>query len=184
MTDITVNLVNACSCSPPVYCGCTYSVSSCNPITYTVKNICTLIYSLDMPVEVIAIPETQVNVTGACQVNCEGEGPITIKVVGNTMTLCVSWVIAEESSSVVSGGIPCLPSITTASDQIQFLYSAFQNRSINYRYTITTSSFTAMPVLLTSINVQLDKSAPATYIGNMKFTVGDNQVSVSEGDTT
>lgn len=184
MADITVSLVGACSDSPPVYCGTAYSVTACTPITYTIRNLCSLTYALDMPVEVISIPETQVNFCDCgCTVNCEGEGPITIKVVGNTSTIDIGWTIMDEPTTVVSGGTPCLPSITTANDQVKFLHSALQNRSINYRYKITTSAFTNIEVLLTSLSATLTNRSPVAYNAHMKFTVGDNTVSVSEGDS-
>jgi len=121
MANITIKLTNICTSNPPIYKGCEFTIAGSTCLVYTIRNICTLLYEMDSPIQVIPIPETQVNFTGLCAVNCEGEGPIILKIEGNTMNINITWTIRDEEAAVATGGTPALPVIKTAEDQLEFL---------------------------------------------------------------
>ncbi len=195
MSDITVKLTNIDGPSPPVYLCCTYDVNSGScPFVYTMRNICSLTYQMDSPVQIIPIPETQVNWTGVDQKNLEGEGPIALKIEGNQATVSIVWTINDEATTVVTGGRntcggakfeavcnPCCPTngIHKAEQQVEWLLTAFQNRSINYRYTYNAGTFVDVACLLQKLSMTLEGRSPIIYRGDMTLAIGDT-VTVNE----
>ncbi len=196
MADITIKMVKQDSISPPTFKGISY-VPCTTSIDYSIRNIDSLTYDLDSPVQVIPIPETQVNVTGSDQVNSEGEGPIILKIEGNSMNINIRWTIVDEPTSVVNGGVPALqcvcnvcecPSSTvkgihTANDQLLFLFNTFQNRSINANFEYNGSGFSDVPVLVQKVSATLESSSPVTYKGEIRLSVGDTTITADEGDS-
>ena len=185
MADITVALTAICDSNHPVYSGATYNINCCSCIIYSIKNICSLSYQMDSPVQVIPIPETQVNWTGTCPVNCEGAGPIALKIEGNQATINIVWTINDEAATVVSGGKndcggAAIPVVSTAEDQVAFLMTAFQNRSIAYRYEYNGGGFTTVGCLLQKMNMTLEGRSPIVYRGEMILAVGDTVTTVNE----
>ncbi len=186
MADITVKLTGVCDSNHPVYNGSTYNIDCNSCIVYTIRNICTLTYQMDSPVQIIPIPETQVNWTGVAPINCEGSGPIALKIEGNQATISVVWTINDEATTVVSGGkndIGCaaIPTVSTAENQVEFLLTAFQNRSINYRYEYNGGGLTNVGVLMQKMTMTLEGRSPIIYRGEMTLAVGDIITTVSEG---
>ena len=196
MADITIKMVKQDSINPPTY-KCIAYVPCVTPITYTIRNIETLTYDLESPVQVIPIPETQVNVTGQPQVNTEGEGPIILKIEGNSMNINIRWTLVDEPTTVVSGAVPALEcvcngldaccnpiadGIHTAENQILFLFSTFQNRSINANFEFNGSGFVNMPVLVQKVSATLDSTAPVTYKAELRLSVGDTSITADEAD--
>ena len=200
MSDITVKLTNIDGPSPPVYLCCTYDVNcgAC-PFIYTIRNICSLSYQMDSPVQIIPIPETQVNWTGVAQKNLEGEGPIALKIEGNQATVSIVWTINDEATTVVTGGRntvggapfecvcngvdaccnPILDGIHRAEHQVEWLLTAFQNRSINYRYTYNAGTFSDVACLLQKLSMTLEGRSPIIYRGEITLAIGDT-VTVNE----
>ena len=196
MADITIRLTNIDGPSPPVYLGCTYDVNcgAC-PFIFTIRNICSLTYQMDSPVQIIPIPETQVNWTGVAQKNLEGEGPIALKIEGNQATVNIVWTINDETTTVVTGGrntcggapFECVVDaccnvigVRTAELQVEWLLTAFQNRSINYRYTYNGGSFTNVACLLQKVTATLEGRSPIIYRGEITLAIGDTVTTVNE----
>jgi len=200
MADITVALTAICASNHPVFCGDTYGINcGCCDIIYTIRNICSLTYQMDSPVQIIPIPETQVNWTGTCPVKCEGAGPIALKIEGNQATVNIVWTINDEPTTVVNGGVndnctcnpfecvlDCPPDcmdvigIRSAQKQVQFLLTAFQNRSIAYRYEYNGGGFSTVGCLLQKLTMTLEGRSPIIYRGEMTLAIGDTVTTVNE----
>jgi len=184
MADICVALTGICDSNHPVYKGKQYNICGGSCIVYTIRNICSLSYQMDSPVQIIPIPETQVNWTGTCPIGCEGNGPIALKIEGNQATINIVWTINDEAATVVAGGkdacCVAIPTVSTAENQVEFLLTAFQNRSINYRYEYTGGGLSTIAVLLNKMTMTLEGRSPIVYRGEMTLAVGDIVTTVNE----
>jgi len=186
MADICVALTGICTSNHPVYKGNRYDINcgACD-IVYTIRNICSLSYQMDSPVQIIPIPETQVNWTGVAPLACEGDGPIALKIEGNQATINIVWTINDEATSVVAGGRnlcggAAIPTVSTAEHQVEFLLTAFQNRSINYRYEYTGGGLSTIGCLLQKLTMTLEGRSPIIYRGEITLAVGDIVTTVNE----
>jgi len=181
MADIVINMTAADPTALPLFKGVTHDPSS-TPIKLTLTNFDNLVFDLDTPVAVFAIPEGQVKTDDGTDPDAaKKQEPIIIKVEGNTMTISVSWTLKIETSTIATGGVPALPVITSVGDQLEFLFKTFQNRGIKYKYNFTADSFSNTDTLITKLIAQKTSGTPVTYLMTMTMVVGDTQTTVSEG---
>jgi len=119
---------------------------------------------------------------------------ILVKAEGNAMRISLQWNLVNESSSVVTpnvggdpgGAGPAIDSsvysggtITKADEMVQFLTTEFQNKGVEYKYSITIPSEAGVTKnffrdgAIERISITKSGRAPVTWRVNLVFIAGD-----------
>jgi len=127
-----------------------------SPVSYTIRNICTLDIELCTIVADFPIPET-----GA-------ECNIIVKAEGNRLTFRVAWTIIDEPTSVVSGSC-----VSTVSEQVTFLIETFEAKSIEDAFSINIGDLQTKVVFPNKLTLSKSASTPITYVATYELISGD-----------
>ena len=111
---------------------------------------------------------------------------VLVKVEGNTSTIKFSWLIKQESSTMVTtDDSTCIPaSVTSANQQVLFFMNMFQPRSIDDKFRVLVDDTTddlSKEGFFTKFTFRRTSSETVTYRASCDFIVGD-VVTVFEQD--
>lgn len=130
------------------------------PVKYYIRNLDNLQINMDMPISSFALPEDS------------KEATIAIKAEGNIESVSLSWVLHDESNSVVSTASQAF-TIKTADEQANWLLNTFENKSINQRYKLIIPGTANLDGFITKLNLSKVGQEPVTWRVTMEFLVGD-----------
>lgn len=127
--------------------------------TITIDTFTSVCMNLESPSGDFPIPET------------EDFGNIVVKAEGNRLSFLISWVLKEESATIVSG-YACPPTVTTVQQQIDYWLNVFQAYSIEGKYRLTIDGIVRIGYIR-SIKFSKDANSPITYNASLDFIAGD-----------
>lgn len=136
---------------------------------YKITNLQSFDVELNSPISPMPLPED------------DAEANLLVKVEGNSETISISWTVLDEANDVVSGNKDPGKTITTASEQINYILKSgdtgFQPTSIeqNFRVQIVdgaTVLFTRKG-FFTKFSFNVNGSSPVVWNGRVSFITGD-----------
>jgi hypothetical protein len=137
--------------------------------TYSIRNFTSLRLNGITPIDIIS------DIAG------DETDTMLLKFFGPQLTIDVSWVITDESSSVVSG---TGGSVTTAVAQTKYLYDTLWSKgstSDTDEYNLELDFGSGITMFrtghVTNIDVSMTSHEPLTFSGTMRFEVGHNPLS-------
>jgi hypothetical protein len=137
--------------------------------TYSIRNFTSLRLNGITPLDIIS------DIAG------DETDTMLLKFFGPQMTIDVSWVITDESSSVVSG---TGGSVTTAVGQTKYLYDTLWSKGSTsdtdeYELELDFGGGVTMSRTghVTNIDVSMTSNEPLTFSGTIRFDVGHNPLS-------
>ena len=107
---------------------------------------------------------------------------VLVKADGNTMRFVVSWILHDDTTSVVTSQGHTLStdkyglggSVGTADEQARFLTEEMQLKGVEYRYQIIIgNSAISRYGLIEKISLQKSGSTPITWKATLQFIAGD-----------
>jgi hypothetical protein len=105
---------------------------------------------------------------------------VLVKADGNTMRFVVSWVLHDDTTSVVTSDGHTISvskyngSVGTADEQARFLTEEMQSKGVEYRYQIIIGDTAISRYgLIEKISLQKSGSTPITWKATLQFVVGD-----------
>ena len=136
---------------------------------YKITNLNSFDVELNSPISPMPLPED------------DAEANLLVKVEGNSEQISISWTVVEESADVVSGNKDPGNSITTTSEQINYLLKSgetgFQPTSIeqNFRIQIVDGSTVIFNRrgFFTKFSFNVSGQSPVVWNGRVQFITGD-----------
>ena len=105
---------------------------------------------------------------------------VLVKAEGNTMRFVVSWILHDDTTSVVSSDGHTISSskyggsVGTADEQARFLTEEMQSKGVEYRYQIILGdSAISRYGLIEKLTLQKSGSTPITWKATLQFVAGD-----------
>ena len=105
---------------------------------------------------------------------------VLVKAEGNTMRFVVSWILHDQTTSVVTSDGHTISqakyggSVGTADEQARFLTEEMQSKGVEYRYQIIIGdSAISRYGLIEKISLQKSGSTPITWKATLQFVAGD-----------
>lgn len=131
--------------------------------TYHMKNYVQYLPNLQMPIDQIAMPES------------DAGSAVLTKLFGNTLQFTLDWVLMNEPTSVVDE-----TTVKTSHDQMLFLLTSFAQQSLSDVYSITisapsdgsTRTYVNIGCAITAITVSRSKVEPVSYVASMTVQIG------------
>ena len=140
--------------------------------TYAIRNIESVSIDIAQPVSAMALPQA---VLGDAE-------NVLVKAEGNTMRFTVTWILHDQTTSVVSSDGHTLStvkygsggSVGTADEQARFLTEEMQCKGVEYRYQIIIAdSAISRYGLIEKLSLQKSGSTPITWKATLQFVAGD-----------
>ena len=105
---------------------------------------------------------------------------VLVKAEGNTMRFVVTWVLHDDTTSVVTSDGHTISSskyggsVGTADEQARFLTEEMQSKGVEYRYQIILGdSAISRYGLIEKLSLQKSGSTPVTWKATLQFVAGD-----------
>ena len=105
---------------------------------------------------------------------------VLVKADGNTMRFVVSWILHDDTTSVVTSDGHTISSskyggsVGTADEQARFLTEEMQSKGVEYRYQIIIGdSAISRYGLIEKVSLQKSGSTPITWKATLQFVAGD-----------
>mgnify|MGYP000212198503 FL=1 len=105
---------------------------------------------------------------------------VLVKAEGNTMRFVVSWILHDQTTSVVTSDGHTISqakyggSVGTADEQARFLTEEMQSKGVEYRYQIIIGdSAISRYGLVEKLSLQKSGSTPITWKATLQFVAGD-----------
>tara|TARA_Y100001949_G_scaffold166142_1_gene162516 strand:- start:340 stop:888 length:549 start_codon:yes stop_codon:yes gene_type:complete len=140
--------------------------------TYSIRNIESVSIDLTTPVSPMALPQALLG---------DAEN-VLVKAEGNTMRFTVSWILHDQTTSVVTSQGHTLStdkyglggSVGTADEQARFLTEEMQPKGVEYRYElIIADTAISRAGLIEKITLQKSGSTPITWKATLQFVAGE-----------